>query len=62
MPFGAFHEAVEQALGRSVWTHEFASSNVEQLRKEFLGDRAKPSLEEIFNLIPESKRILAVTP
>jgi len=25
VPFDKFHEAAEKALGRSVWTHEFAS-------------------------------------
>lgn len=25
MPFGVFHRAIEKALGRPVWTHEFAT-------------------------------------
>lgn len=58
MPFGIFHEAVEKALGRSVWTHEFADP--ENLQKELLGDKPKPTLEEILNLIPEDKRIILV--
>jgi hypothetical protein len=33
MPFGDFHGAVESALGRSVWTHEFAGR--EHLQREF---------------------------
>lgn len=33
VPFNVFHEAVEKTLGRSVWIHEFGSSNVENLRK-----------------------------
>ena len=33
MPFPLFHKAVEEALGRPVYTHEFAG--VENLRQEF---------------------------
>ena len=33
MPFPLFHKAVEEALGRPVYTHEFAG--VESLRQEF---------------------------
>lgn len=33
MPFDLFHKAVETALGRPVYTHEFAEA--ERLRKEF---------------------------
>lgn len=50
MPFPVFHEAVENLLGRSVWTHEFADQ--EGLIKEYLGDKPKPSFGEIFSMIP----------
>lgn len=60
MPFGVFHEAIEKTLGRPVFTHEFAF--IDGLRKEFLGERSAPSLEEIINLIPEEKRLVVVTP
>ena len=33
MPFPLFHKAVEEALGRPVFTHEFAAA--ESLRQEF---------------------------
>lgn len=33
MPFGEFHEAVEKALGRGVFTHEFAYPEI--LQSEF---------------------------
>ena len=56
MPFDVFHEAVEKALGRSVWTHEFAYS--EQLRAELRGESPAPSFQEIMNMIPEGKRII----
>ena len=39
MPFPLFHKAVEEALGRPVYTHEFAG--VESLRQEFEALRKK---------------------
>lgn len=57
MPFDVFHEAIEKALGRPVWTHEFGL-NYEGLKKEFLGKADPPTMEEIINLIPKEKRII----
>ena len=59
MPFGVFHEAVEQALERPVWTHEFGL-NRDGLKEELLGEQPTPSMEDIFNLIPSDKRIIVV--
>jgi hypothetical protein len=59
MPFDVFHEAIEQALGRPVFTHEFGL-NVEGLRAEFLGEAPPPTFQEIVELIPEEKRVLVV--
>jgi len=42
MPFGVFHEAVEKALGRSVWTHEFGM-NWAGLKRELLGEAEPPT-------------------
>jgi len=61
MPFDVFHEAIEKTLGRPVWTHEFGL-DLDGLKKELLGEKPAPSLEEIFNLIPEEKRIILVIP
>ena len=58
MPFGVFHKAVEETLGRSVMTIEFV--NVEGLKRELLGQKLAPTSEEIMALIPEDKRILVV--
>jgi len=58
MPFGDFHKAVEGALKRPVWTHEFAKPDL--LLKELLGDREKPTMEEIIGQLPEAKTILAI--
>ena len=57
MPFGVFHEAVEMALGRSVWTHEFGLA-LDGLKRELMGEKPAPSFDEILALIPEEKRIV----
>jgi len=56
MPFEVFHEAVEKVLDRSVFTHEFAHQD--GLRAELLGDKPKPSLADIINLIPKDKQVI----
>ena len=58
MPFDLFHAAVEVALDRPVWTHEFAY--IERLQAEFLGNAPAPSFDEICALIPEDKRVVIV--
>jgi hypothetical protein len=57
MPFDEFHKAIEEALGRPVWTHEFGR-NWEGLQKEFLGEAGRPTLQEIIEMIPAEKRII----
>ncbi|MHC4864614.1 MAG: DUF7736 domain-containing protein [Planctomycetota bacterium] len=57
MPFDVFHAAIEAALGRPVWTHEFGL-NRDGLLQELRGERTAPSFAEILDLIPENKRIL----
>ena len=56
MDFGRFQEAVEKVLGRPVFTHEFARPDL--LRSELAGDRPRPGLEGILNLIPAEKRVV----
>jgi len=56
VPFDKFHEAISHVLGRSVWTHEFAFRD--NMIKEFLGEKPKPTMEDTINLIPEDKRII----
>lgn len=59
MDWSAFHQAVEKALGRPVWSHEFAGDEGQKrLQQEFLKERPAPTFEEICNLIPEAKRII----
>lgn len=56
LPFDEFHRCVEEALGRPVWTHEFATKDA--LIAEMLGNKLPPTMEEIVSLIPPDKRIL----
>jgi hypothetical protein len=57
MPIEAFHEAIEKALGRPAYTHEFGF-NREGLVKELFHGAPAPTLEETINLIPEEFRVL----
>lgn len=61
MPFGVFHESLEKALGRGVFTHEMAL-NRQGLLNELRGLVPSPSFDEIMDLIPADKRIIVVTP
>jgi hypothetical protein len=56
MPFEVFHKAIEEVLGRPVWTHEFAFHK--NIILEYLGEKPAPTFEEIINLIPKEKRII----
>lgn len=59
IPFDVFHESLQKALGRPVWTHEFGL-NFDGLAAELRGERKKPTMQEIIELIPEGKRIVLV--
>jgi hypothetical protein len=58
MDFGRFKEAMGNVLKRPVYTHEFSSSNFDNLIKEYLKIKSKPELKEIIDLIPKEKLIL----
>jgi len=55
-PFDVFHEAIEKALGRPVWTHEFI--DFDGVIREFLGERPAPTMQQILDLIPAEKRVV----
>jgi hypothetical protein len=61
LPFDRYPAAIEDVLGRPVYTHEFGL-NVEGLRAEFRKERGPATLEEIIALIPAEKRVLIVAP
>ena len=56
MDFGDYHEAVEKALGRPVWTHEFAYPD--HLRAEFKKEREPMTFEQIVALLPKDKAVV----
>lgn len=55
MPFDKFHEAMENVLGRSIWTHEFAGRD--SLIKEYLREKPAPDFNQIMSLIPKDKLV-----
>jgi hypothetical protein len=61
VPFKVFHEALEKALGRPVFTHEFGL-NREGMIKELFHGAPAPTWEEIINLLPKDKRIILAAP
>lgn len=58
-PFEVFHEAVEKALGRGVWTHEFAL-NYDGICREIVGKQKPPTMQEIVEMVPVEKRIVVL--
>ncbi len=46
MPFSVFHEAVEKALCRTIYTHEFAFGGSERMLAELRGEREKPTFSD----------------
>lgn len=59
LPFAVLHEAVEQALGRFVWTHEFAYPD--NLWDELHEKRNPPSMEEIIAVLPREKTLIVAS-
>ncbi len=53
VPFDVYQHAVEKAMGRSVYTHEFA--HPDGLRAELNGGES-PTWQEILDLLPANKR------
>ena len=51
MPFGVFHKAVEEVLGRGVFTHEFGSSGTRALKAEYEGKKRKLFFQDIIDLL-----------
>lgn len=60
VPFDVFHKALEEQLGRPVYTHELGL-NYGGLVREYQGASEAPTLEAIFSLIPEDKRVIIQT-
>ena len=51
MPFGKYHTTLERFLGRPIYTYTLDHQK-DKLIKEVLGSDEKPTINEIYNLIP----------
>ena len=58
IPFGVFHEALEKAIGRPVWTHELGKAGRDSIMAELFEGKEPPTMKEIIELIPAEKRII----
>ena len=54
MEFSKFHKVTEQALGRPVWTHEFAEP--EELLDEYYKERPKATMTDVFDKLARYKK------
>ena len=61
MPFDVYHKAMEETLGRPVYSHEFGM-NIEGLMAELFGGATPPNLDDILEMIPTDKRMFIVVP
>jgi hypothetical protein len=57
-PFAVFHEAIEKTLDRPVFTHELGLG-FDGLWNELFNGQSPPTFDEIMDLIPADKRIVA---
>lgn len=57
IPFDVFHKAIEEALGRPVWTHEFGLNHA-GLLDELRGKAEAPSFDEIVAMLPADKVLM----
>lgn len=57
MPFSEFHAAIEEALGRPVFTHEFYL-NRDGLRAELEGKAKAPTFADILAMLPAEKTVV----
>lgn len=57
MPFDVFQAAVEETLGRPVFTHEFGL-NRDGITAELLSDGESPTFEQIIDLLPKEKTLV----
>lgn len=59
MPFDVFHKALEETLGRPIFTSELGM-NTAGIKRELMGDAPAPTMEQIIEMIPAEKRVLIV--
>lgn len=60
VPWDVFHGAIEEMLGRPVWTHEFV--DIDLLRAEYAKACPAPTMEQIVEQLPKDKVIVCTAP
>ena len=60
MDFAAFHESLEKAMDRPVWTHELADPKALLNEMFGLGPKAETTFEDVLAKIPEDKETITV--
>jgi len=59
MPFDKFQEGMQQALGRPVWTHEFAYADEPNgLKAELAGKVPPADMARVLGWLPEDKTVV----
>lgn len=58
MPFSEFHKAVEQSIGRPVWTHEFIEPK--SLLAEIEPCNKRATLADVLGKLPTDKTVVCV--
>jgi len=62
LPWEVFHEGIEAALGRPVWTHEFARAD--DLRMEWKGLVGPQTTQDVFDALvdiaPDGAEIIVI--
>ena len=61
MPFDVFHAAIEETLGRPVFTHELGSQGLPQLMAELYEGKDPPTLQDLIDTMPGDTKILVLT-
>ena len=61
MPFDVFHEAIEETLGRPVFTSELSSQGLPQLMAELYEGKDPPTLQDLIDTMSEGTKILVIT-
>lgn len=62
VPFSTFHEAIEKAVDRPVFSHEFGiQAMVDNLKQALLAGAPEPTFDELVELIPQEHRHLVLT-
>lgn len=60
MPVNVFRDALDEALGRPVWSQEIRTQNRSTLIDELNGKAQPPDMRQIMALLPSDKNFIAL--